>query len=176
MPTFTYPEAGATRGLLRPTGTAATTASQLPAGYRHLRYRVRLRPESFAVAAEAVLTWRMHRTAGVRVTASGPRAEPGVLVVVRLGAGPLQVQAPCTVVWASIQADRAGFAYGTMPGHPASGEEAFLVERHDDEVWFSVVAFSRPASTVMRLAGPLAAVAQRRYARRLARALTRLTR
>jgi uncharacterized protein (UPF0548 family) len=51
---------------------------------------------------------------------------------------------------------RRGFAYGTLPGHPECGEEAFLLERHDDgRVTFTIIAFSRPAHALAKLAGPL---------------------
>ncbi|MFV2084874.1 DUF1990 family protein [Micromonospora sp. LOL_021] len=176
MPSFTYPQAGATAVLRHQAGSVRQAGPPLPAGYRHLRSRSRLRPGSFPAAAEAVLTWRMHRAAGARVTASAPRAEAGVLVTVGLGVGPLRIAAPCAVVWAVDEPDLAGFAYGTLPGHPASGEEAFLVHRDGDRVWLSVVAFSRPVAPIMRLAGPLGALAQRAYAHRLGSALRRLTR
>jgi uncharacterized protein (UPF0548 family) len=42
--------------------------------------------------------------------------------------------------------NRRGFAYGTPPGHPEQGEEAFVVAlREDGQVTFTVTAFSRPA-------------------------------
>lgn len=56
---------------------------------------------------------------------------------------------------------RQGFAYGTLPGHPESGEEAFILDRHDDETTtFTVVAFSRPASVLAKLAGPVGSLVQ----------------
>lgn len=72
---------------------------------------------------------------------------------------------------------RCGFAYGTCPGHPESGEEAFLVEWDtDDVVWLRVIAFSRPATWYVRLAGPAArgmqAFITRRYLRSLAPRMT----
>jgi uncharacterized protein (UPF0548 family) len=134
-----------------------------------------LGPGVFEVAAEAVLTWRMHRAAGARVEASGPRAEPGVTVVVGLGLGRLRLSAPCRVVWAVADDRRAGFGYGTLAGHPARGEESFLVERDTDgQVWFSVTAFSRPASRLMRAAGPSGPLFQHAYAWWCGRALRRL--
>ena len=41
---------------------------------------------------------------------------------------------------------RYGFAYGTLPDHAGSGEERFLVEwdRASGEVWYDILAFSRP--------------------------------
>ena len=69
---------------------------------------------------------------------------------------------------------RAGFAYGTLPGHPEQGEEAFVVRLMDDGVVrFDVVAFSRPGSTLTRLAGPIGRVAQSVALRGYLRALYR---
>lgn len=164
MSTLTYPEVGATR------------LGPLPDGYSHLHHRTsvgRGRP-AFEAAGAAVTEWRMHRAAGARVSASAARAAAGVAVEVSAGIGPLRVTAPCEVVWSVYEKDRTGFAYGTRPGHPECGEESFVVELADDgRVWFTVVAFSRPASWYTRRAGPLVPMAQRWYARRLAAALRR---
>lgn len=152
----------------------ASLATPLPAGYRHLTLRVPLGPVSLSRAARAVLTFDLHRAAGVRVTASAPQAA-AVGVAVTSGIGPLTGLAPCRVVAVVEAADRAGFAYGTLPGHPFAGEEAFVVERDPTgQVWFTVTAFSRPRSLPARLAGPLVPIAQRAFARRLGRILRRL--
>jgi len=165
MPDVTYTEVGATRD-----GT-------LPVGYRYVRHRTRLPTDAFEAAGQAVLTWRMHRAAGIRIDASAPCAEPGVTVIVRVGLGPLHIYAPCQVVWSVQDSRRIGFGYGTLPGHPERGEEAFVVERDDDgHVWFSVTAFSRPARWFTRLAGPLAHLVQKAYAHWCARTLQRLSR
>jgi uncharacterized protein (UPF0548 family) len=37
------------------------------------------------------------------------------------------LQAPCRVVYVIDEPDIRGFAYGTPPGHPESGEERFAV-------------------------------------------------
>ncbi len=71
------------------------------------------------------------------------------------------------------EARRRGFAYGTLPGHPESGEEAFVVEQHDDgSVVFAITAFSRPATASARAAGPLGLLIQRYVTRRYLDALT----
>jgi uncharacterized protein (UPF0548 family) len=58
-------------------------------------------------------------------------------------------------VYAVDQPRRQGFAYGTLPGHPESGEEAFIIEHLDDEtVSFTITAFSRPSTAIARIAGP----------------------
>jgi uncharacterized protein (UPF0548 family) len=151
----------------------ATRGATLPAGYRHLRYRRYLGGrDAFEVGAEALLTWRMHRAAGVRIEASAERAAPGVIVRSGLGVGALRLVAPCEVVWSAEEPDRAGFGYGTLPGHPESGEESFVVTRDGNgRVWFTITAFSRPARWFTRAAGPGTALFQHLYARRCAATL-----
>ncbi|RDG37909.1 DUF1990 family protein [Streptomyces corynorhini] len=165
MTGFSYPEVGATSGDV-----------PLPAGYRHLEHRIRLGfgRDVFTAAGESVLTWRMHRAVGVGVVATRDRAEPGVRVRLLLGRGRWGLVAPCEVVWAVEEPTRLGFAYGTLPGHPERGEEAFLVElAPDGQVFFTVTAFSRPALRYTRAAGPLVPVFQKLYARRCGRVLRR---
>ncbi|MFF5175858.1 DUF1990 family protein [Micromonospora sp. NPDC000089] len=162
MSELTYPEAGATRD------------GPLPAGYHHLRHRVRLPDGSFAAAADAVLSFRLHRAAGVVMRTDAPRAAPGVRVTPGLGVGPLRVWGPTEVVWVADGDDRAGFGYGTLPGHPERGEEAFLVRRGADGVFFEVTAFSLPARWYVRAAGPVTGAFQRGYAWWLGRTLRRL--
>lgn len=163
MTQVTYPHVGFTR------------TGRFPAGYRHLRYRAPIGAgeDVLARAGEAILSFRMHRATGTRITADALRAAPGVLLTV--GLGPLR--APCEVVWTVEEGDRIGFAYGTRAGHPASGEEAFTVERDEhDRVWFTVTAFSRPAGLLMRVGGPFAVGFQHAYARLCGRAVRRLSR
>jgi uncharacterized protein (UPF0548 family) len=153
----------------------ATEHGPLPAGYRHLRHRTWLPPGSFTRAGEAVVTFRMHRAAGIRLAADADRAAPGVRVTTRLGIGPFGLNAPCEVVWTAEGERRIGFGYGTLPGHPARGEESFVVERDGDgRTWLAITSFSRPASRLMRLAGPIAPVFQRAYAVHLGRTLKRI--
>jgi uncharacterized protein (UPF0548 family) len=39
------------------------------------------------------------------------------------------------VVWTVDEPNRIGFGYGTLQGHPESGEESFVVSREDDDSW-----------------------------------------
>jgi uncharacterized protein (UPF0548 family) len=155
-------------------GEVGATATTLPSGYRHLRRTVRIGsgPETFETSANALLGWQVQLRAGLRVASSSPEAEPGAVVRLGWGAGPFRLTAPCRVVYAVDEPRRRGFAYGTLPGHPESGEEAFAVERHDDEtVTFTVTAFSRPAAWTSRMAGPAGVAVQRWIPRRYLRAL-----
>ncbi len=162
-----YPGAGATRH----------GPQEWPDGYRRLRVRTRLGhgQADFEAAAEALSTWRQHREAGVRFGTEALRASPGVDVVVGLGVGALRLHAPCRVVWTVAEERSAGWAYGTLPGHPVRGEEAFVVSRDaGGTVWLEVRAFSRPVSWFTVAAGPLLPVFQRWYARRCGTVLRRL--
>ena len=162
----------------------ATARGEVPPGFGGLcvRTRVGTGDAAFAVASHALLTWELHRRMGVRITADAGRAAVGVRVGVGLGVGPLRVRGPCRVVWTREERDAAGWAYGTLPGHPERGEEAFLVHRDRDRdhgggaVWLTVRAYSAPAVWWTRAAGPLVPVFQRAYARRCGRVLRRLVR
>jgi uncharacterized protein (UPF0548 family) len=155
-------------------GEVGRTAATLPSGYRHLRRTVRIGNglETFETSANALLGWQVQLRSGLRVASSSRRAEPGAVVRLGWGAGPLRLTAPCRVVYAVDAPRRQGFAYGTLPGHPESGEEAFVVERHDDEtVTFTVTAFSRPATWTSKAAGPAGVAVQHWITRRYLRAL-----
>jgi uncharacterized protein (UPF0548 family) len=156
----------------------ATRDEALPAGYNHLDVEapVGRGRTAFERAAEGIATWRMHKGVGMTVVAaSADRAAPGVLVVMRLGPGPLGLTIPCRVVYTVDDPDRRGFGYGTLPGHPARGEEVFTVRLTDDgEVRARIRSFSRPATPLARAGGPLTRLAQRFAARRYIRALRRL--
>jgi uncharacterized protein (UPF0548 family) len=87
-------------------------------------------------------------------------------VAVAAPLGPLTAVAVCRIVVVVDEPERYGFAYGTLPGHPERGEEAFLVERHDDgRVVFRIVAFSRSAELLARLGGPVTRAIQQRASR-----------
>ena len=158
-----------------PTGStlaALDDGAALPAGFRHLRYRTRIGSGQDVLqrAGEAIMTWQLHRSAGVRPRPSGPRAAPGVTVV-----SSVPIKAPCVVVWVLERPDRIGFGYGTTQGHPFSGEESFSASIDaGGDVWFTVIAFSRPARWYTRLGGPIAPLFQRLYARNLGRVLRKL--
>lgn len=112
----------------------------------------------------------MHRAAGLRVRPDSVAADVGVRVLLRIG----PVRAPCQVVWRKEEETSAGFAYGTLVGHPECGEEAFLVEqRPDGVVVFTVWAFSRPAAWYLRAVGPLGRWVQRVAAGHYGRSLRR---
>ncbi|CAL9588017.1 DUF1990 domain-containing protein [Streptomyces griseomycini] len=160
---FTYDHVGATR-----------EPGSCPPGFHPMRVRTRLGEgeEVFRRAAEAVLTWELHRAVGVGLDADAERAAPGVDVTVTLAG---IVKAPCRVVWTVEEPRRAGWAYGTLAGHPECGEESFVVDRTGDgTVWLTVEAFSRAARWYARAGGPATRGLQHAYARRCGKVLRHL--
>ncbi len=148
----------------------------LPAGYRYLWVTRRLPGTNFDAVARALLNWGVHAAAGVKIQSESDRAAPGVEVVTCVGVGRAVIKVPCRVLWVVDTADRAEFGYGSLNGHWFSGEEAFGVERRSNgEIWFSVLAYSRPVKWFLRAAGPLAPIFQRLYLLWLARAAGRIS-
>ena len=97
---------------------------------------------------------------------------PGDSAVLRIPFGPIRVSAPARVVYVIDEPKRKGFAYGTLPGHPEDGEEAFIVELADDDsVWIVIRAFSRPSRWYWWLVSPVLRLTQEFYTRRYLRAL-----
>ncbi len=187
---LTYPERGLTRIFARglsgqERGQGADPAGRNPAppaGYRwvHKSIVVGSGRASYERLADGILSWEIQRGAGLAVHGPG-RAVPGVRVISGFGLGDLRLPVPCQVVWAQgrdagaqtdeqcapARGEMAGFGYGTLPGHPASGEEAFIARLGEDgTVWFDVLAFSKPAGLIFRLAAPVTTLSQRLITRR----------
>ena len=163
---LSYPEVGATGDDL------------LPAGYHLAEHSavVGSGPAALERAAAAVFDWRAQRGAGLWIRATGPASTPGTVVVLTAGWPRFGYDIPCRVVWASTEGDERGFAYGTLPGHPESGEERFTVRlTPDGEVVYMIRVFFRLASPAARLAGPLSLVLQRAATARYVSAIRRAT-
>jgi uncharacterized protein (UPF0548 family) len=152
---LTYPEVG------------ASLAPALPVGYHHVDVRRRV-GASLDELGDFILGWGLQRGAGLSV----PSAPVTLGLETRLRLGPVPV--PVRVVAVVAEPERRGFAYGTLPGHPEVGEEAFLAERDGEGTWVRVRAFSRPGTWYSRLGGPVARLVQARVTERYVRAAGRL--
>lgn len=154
--------------------TGGTLTGVLPPGYQHDRYERALGegPGTFQRACEGLRGWQAHLGAGLVIQ---PRnaLSVGSTVVVAIPFGPVTAIAPCRIVAVVDEPHRFGFAYGSLPGHPESGEEAFIVDDTDYGVVFRIVAFSHPAAVLARLGTPvsrrLQSATTRRYLDGLAR-------
>ncbi|MGA1838339.1 DUF1990 domain-containing protein [Herbiconiux sp. 11R-BC] len=101
-----------------------------------------------------------------------PLVSAGTTAVLAMTVLGMRFRAPVRVVYLVNEPGRVGFAYGTLPGHPAAGEESFVVEHlSDDSVWIVVRAFSRPAGWLSWLGYPVVRTVQARTMKRYLRAL-----
>jgi uncharacterized protein (UPF0548 family) len=156
----------------------ATRHESLPAGFRHDRYEVRLGQGSgvFERAVQALRRLQPQRGAGVEVVPRDAWVDDQETVVLLLRAAGLWAPAPCRVVYVINEADRFGFAYGTLPGHPEMGEVAFAVSRDPvGEIDFRVTSFSRTVDPLARLGVPVTRWIQKRVTRRYLTALEEAT-
>ncbi|QGN59550.1 DUF1990 family protein [Nostocoides sp. HKS02] len=132
--------------------------------------------EAWRLATAEVLHWGVKTRSGFIVrpdagTDLRVAEDRDYTLVARVG--PLGIREPVRVLAVLDLPDRCGFAYGTRPGHPVAGEEAFIVHRDvDGRVWFTQRSLTQPGLGPWRLAFPAVLVAQRWYRRRYARALT----
>jgi uncharacterized protein (UPF0548 family) len=153
---LSYAEVGATRG-------------ELPPGYVHDREAADLGPfdpDAFDCAATALWSWQVQAGAGMTIFPGDPVKDGDTFaLVLRL---PLRgyVTAAGRVVYVLDEPGRRGFGYGTLPGHPEQGEEAFAVVRRDDRLYFEIIAFSRPRHPLARFGTPVSRLIQRQTTRR----------
>lgn len=143
-------------------------------GYDQLSRSVVLTRRDFDAAARDLFEWQMHSRAGLDVLASEVPLEAGTVVLMRWGLGALSIKIPCRVLDVVEESRRRGFTYGTLPGHPEAGEEQFVLDHlHDGRILLTITAYSRPASTLAKLGGPISRAAQRFMTQRYLQALDR---
>lgn len=159
-----YPHAERTRD--------GVTAAEVPGfDVDHNRVQIGEGREAFGRAVAALRDWRQFPAPWTRVLAADGRPRPavrdGAEVAVLIRAVGLWWLNAARIVYVLDEdgpGRRAGYAYGTLPGHVERGEERFSVELLDDgSVWYDVLAFSRPRHWAVRLAYPLARRLQRRF-------------
>jgi uncharacterized protein (UPF0548 family) len=123
-------------------------------------------PEAFARVRDGLRTWAAHRSIGATVHPEGAEVVEGGTVLVALPVGPVTMVAPCRIVSVVDEEDRFGFVYGTLPGHPETGEERFSATLDlDGRVRVAVAVDARPGHPLVWLGYPVASWAQRRALR-----------
>ncbi|WP_084541269.1 DUF1990 family protein [Nocardioides alkalitolerans] len=164
---WTYAQVGLTLAHLRDGAPLPERHHQLdrsrPLGYGAATY---------GRAVEDLFTWQVQRRAGLDVRADARADEPGAVALLTIGPWPFVVRAPVRVVDVLAEPTRAGFSYGTLPGHPERGEESFVVSIDDaGAVRLTVTAFSRGGPWWARLGAPVASYVQKRTTDRYLAAL-----
>ncbi|ASN22630.1 DUF1990 family protein [Arthrobacter sp. YN] len=122
-------------------------------------------------ATEQVLRWGVKTASGFSVDSPNP-VSLGDRVLVTAHFFGFRVLEPVEVVSVVKEPDRVGFAYRTLPGHPVSGEEAFIVHRSAEQVSLTIRSLTGPApQQPWRLLYPALLVLQKAVRRRYLRAL-----
>lgn len=149
---LTYHDHGATLG---------SPPERLHGGAAHhlsRRRRAGAGVDDMRLGRDAIRSWAGHRAMGMALEPPLPPLTEGATMAfaVKPLPLPLWVSGACRVVAVVDEDRRFGFVYGTLPHHPESGEEAFLVHHHpDDTVEFEIAAFSRSNDPLVRFAGPV---------------------
>lgn len=148
--------------------TGVLTDAAPPCGQARLEAVAELgigRP-AWECVADALLGWNLHRAARMVIATDADVVAVDGTVVNAGPFAPVGVLAPCRVVEVVEEPDRRGFVYGTLPGHPLTGEEQFTVELAEDHrARFRIRSFSRPAGPAAACP-PAARLAQRLVNRR----------
>jgi uncharacterized protein (UPF0548 family) len=154
----TYSEVGATSGITPPHFT--TDHNRVLLGHGTV---------TWSRAVDAIRRWEMFNIGWVRLySPSTPIAAGENVAVLAHWLGCYWLNA-CRIVYVIEETSplqRFGFAYGTLDDHAESGEERFTVEwnRESDEVWYDILAFSRPNQFLARIGYPAARRLQKRFA------------
>jgi len=171
----------ATQSKLGFTYTAVgATASLPPAGYvvDHTRIKLGEGEEVFMKAKAALGRWDQFRLGWVEAWSPETMILSGEVVAVIAHKIGLWWLNACRIVYVVDEPGpirRFGFAYGTLPDHAEAGEERFVVEWDlaSGEVWYDILAFSRPNQFLSRLGYPYARRVQKRFRTESAAAMVR---
>lgn len=103
---------------------------------------------------------------GQRVSAGYASSVGEVVAVVVAHLGFYSANA-ARIVYVVEEANRFGFAYGTLADHGEVGEERFLITRDQetDEVRYELLAYSRPGGIAVKLGYPYSRFLQKSFAR-----------
>ena len=166
---LSYDDVGATQGV-------PTT------GYvrDHARVSLGSGPAVFSAAQAALQDWQQFRLGWVEAQPDDTPIEAGQLIAVvarSMGLWWLNACRIVSVVQEQGSQPKFGFAYGTLPAHLGTGEERFLVEMDEhQQVWYDILAFSRPQHPLVRLGYPWMRLMQKRFGRDSTAQMQRLVR
>lgn len=156
------------------------TAEMPPVGFILDQTRIKLGAgESvFEAAKDALKRWQQFRLGWVEAWSPQTPLEIGQTVAIMGWAVGFWWLNACRIVYTvdeSGDTSKFGFAYGTLPSHVERGEERFLIEwdRNTDQVFYDILAFSKPNHILTRLGYPLVRRSQKRFGRESAASMFR---
>ncbi|RCS52722.1 DUF1990 domain-containing protein [Bremerella cremea] len=152
-------------------GHQGKTATTPPSGFNldHTRVCLGQGIEIFDKAKMGLQGWQQFELGWVSARpVSTPIGEGEQICIVGQAVGLYWLNA-CRIVYViddSTSHPKFGYAYGTLPAHMEMGEERFLVEMDSQgDVWYDILAFSRPNRWLTRLANYYMRTLQKRFGR-----------
>ena len=148
-----------------------------PVGFAvdHTRIKLGNGTTIFTTARSALENWQQFHLGWLEAFPSTTPICEGenISVVVRsLG---LWILNACRIVRTFDEEGKFGFTYATLPGHVEMGEERFLIQRDDEgNIWYDILAYSRPRHPLARLGYPYARRLQKRFGRESAERMLKL--
>ncbi|MFJ2621423.1 DUF1990 family protein [Glutamicibacter sp. NPDC087344] len=135
------------------------------------RWYLGLGEDFWAQSVQALLRWEVKTRSGFRLTPQ-EKVSVGARPVITVPVGPFTIHEPVEVSDLVDQANLAGFAYRTLPGHPVSGEEAFILQRQGPAVFLEIRSLTTASDRrLWRILFPLLLLTQKLVRRRYRRAL-----
>jgi uncharacterized protein (UPF0548 family) len=161
--------------------TYRDAGSKALSGYSRDHTRVQLGEgiEVFEAAKAALRSWQHFRLGWIEAwPCDTPIQKDEVVAVLAHQMGLWWLNA-CRIINVIDEEEpkRFGFVYGTLPGHVESGKERFLIEMNQGEnVWYDILAFSRPRHILARLGYRYVRRLQKQFAKQSAAAMCRAVR
>lgn len=156
----TYPNPG----LTHPDRTRSKEALEPPDTFHVDQHSIILGQgqATFEHASKALFNWKMYETGWTFLEPQIPPKAGNAYTVTAKHFGFYSLN-PVQVIYTTQTDTRACFAVGSLPGHVEHGEERFMLELSPAGVTFEILAVSRPASPLVRLAAPLGRRIQEKF-------------
>lgn len=152
---FTYKDVGAT-----------ILGTNLPAGFvvDHTRALLGSGTDVFDAAKSSLRRWRQYAFDWLEAWPDDTPLEKGKDIATVAHVLKLWSVNICRIVEVFDEPNRFGYSYGTLTEHAECGEERFLIELNETgEVWYDILAFSRPRQWMARLGYPMVRRVQKRF-------------
>jgi uncharacterized protein (UPF0548 family) len=147
------------------TDLGITKASQCPEGFDRDETKVLIGhgEADFHKAKTSIAAWKMFPASWTNITTKSYPVE-GLTVIMTAKWLGLPWNNPCRVLYVVNESNRYGFAYGTLPNHVEMGEELFEVSiEPNGDVYYRIVAVSKPRWWAAKLAYPIMRQLQARF-------------
>jgi len=144
------------------------TAVESPQGFvvDHTRAHLGDGDAVYQAAKDALNSWQQFPEPWVQACPGGVPPAAGMTIAILAQSVGMWWLNACRVVYTIDEPNRSGFANGTLADHAGCGEERFLVEiTPNGEVWYDILAFSKPQHILAKVGYPLVRRVQKQFGR-----------